>query len=333
MSYLRAFGNMTFASLRIRNYRLYFIGQAVSMSGTWMQTVALGWFVLELTHSGTQLGIVTALQFLPMLFLGPWGGVITDRLNKRALLIVTQVVFGITAGILSILIFTDLTQLWMLYLFGLIFGVVRIFDNPARQTFVSEMVPADNLKNAVSLNATINNLARAVGPSIGGILIATVGVAACFLFNALSYIAVIAVLCLMRKRDLHPSVPAGKKSGQLRAGLRYISTMPRIRNVLIIMGVIGTFAYEFQVSLPILAEQTFAAGAGGYAALMTSFGAGAVVGGLYAASRTKISMRHFVVSLFFFGISILGTAAAPTLELAVAGMALVGIFSINVTSL
>lgn len=328
-----AFGEKTFESLKIRNYRLYFIGQAVSMSGTWMQTVALGWFVLQLTGSGSQLGIVTALQFLPMLFLGPWGGVITDRFDKRVLLIWTQIAFALFAGLLGVLIFFDAAQLWIVYIIALAFGFIRIFDNPARQTFVSEMVPPDHLKNAVSLNATINNLARAVGPSIGGILIASVGVAACFIFNALSYVVVIMMLRMMQERDLERSTPSGKAKGQLMEGLRYINTMPRIRNVLIIMGVIGTFAYEFQVSLPILAEHTFNAGVGGYAALMASFGAGAVAGGLFAASRRRISMRHFVVSLFFFGVSILLTAIAPTLALAIAGMAIVGFFSINLTSL
>jgi MFS family permease len=330
---LRRYGKNTFSSLKIRNYRLYFFGQAVSMSGTWMQTVALGWLVLSVTGSGSQLGLVTALQFLPLTLLGPWGGVMTDRMDKRKLLIWTQTAFGSLAGILSVLVYLNAAPTGIIYLFALGLGFVRIFDNPARQTFVSEMVPGSELKNAVSLNATVNNLARAVGPSIGGILIATIGIATCFLFNALSYVAVIAMLFVMREAELHKAKPARKKKGQIVEGLHYVAAHPRIRDILVIIGVVGTFAYEFQVSLPILAEQTFQSGAAGYASLMSSFGLGAVVGGIFAAGRKRMSLQQFAVSLGLFGVSIILVALAPTLPLAIIGMAIVGVFSINVTAL
>jgi MFS family permease len=168
---------------------------------------------------------------------------------------------------------------------------------------------------------------------LGGILIATVGIAACFLFNAVSYIAVIIMLIMMSERDLYRGAPARKKSGQIREGLRYVAKMPRIKQMLIIIGVVGTLAYEFQVSLPIFAESTFHAGAGGYASLMSAFGVGAVIGGLFAAGRQNISMRQFTISLFLFGVSIVATSMAPTIALAILGMAVVGVFSINVTSL
>src|SRR3989338_5875399 len=196
MQFIRKFGHDTFASLKIRNYRLYFIGQAISMSGTWMQTVALGWLVLQLTHSGSQLGLVVGIQFVPILLFGAWGGVIVDRFDKRTLLVWTQITFMVLVSILSFLVFTDMVQLWMLYIFAFIFGTVRVIDNPSRQTFVSEIVGGEHLKNAISLNATENNLARAIGPSIAGILIATTGIAFCFLINAISYAAVILMLIL-----------------------------------------------------------------------------------------------------------------------------------------
>ena len=333
MEAIRKFGNQTFASLKIRNYRLYFIGRGISMCGSWMQVVALGWLVLQLSGSGTQLGIVLALQFLPILILGPWGGVIVDRLDKRSLIGWTQSTLGVFAIFISILVFTETMQMWMLYIVALAHGAVRVFDEPARQTFVSEMVDEAHVKNAVSLNATENNLARVIGPSIAGILIAGVGIAFCFLINGLSYIAVVLMLYMMRKKELRTELPVEKKSGQLMEGFRYVMATPVIRNTLLMMSFIGTFAYEFQVSLPILAKNTFGGDAASYAALMTAMGIGASVGGLYAASRHKIAPHHLVIFAMLFGISIVGVAFMPTLPLAVFSMFFVGLFSINVTSL
>ncbi|MDO8518249.1 MAG: MFS transporter [bacterium] len=330
---IKKFRNNTFSSLKIRNYRLYFIGQGISFSGTWMQTVAQGWLVLQLTHSGTQLGSVVALQFVPMLFLGPWGGLIVDRHNKRTILYIAQVAFGLLALAIAVLVFTGAIQIWMLYVFALLFGFVRIFDNPARQTFVAELVDAAHMKNAVSLNATENNLARAVGPSVAGVLIASVGIASCFLFNALSFLATIVTLYMMRTQELYQAPTYIKKSGELRAGFRYVWGSPLIRNTLALMAVVGAFAFEFQVSLPLLAQDTFHGGAGAYAALMSAMGAGAVVGGLFAAGRRSIASRHLVIFAFLFGASMVAVALMPTLAWAVAGMLVVGFFSINVTSL
>ena len=333
MDFVLSFGRTTFASLAIRNYRLYFIGQAISLSGTWMQTVALGWLVLTVTGSGSQLGLVTALQFLPMLLLGPYGGVVVDRSEKKKILFITQIFYGVFAGILSIIVFLGATKLWMLYIFAVSFGLVRVFENPARQTFVNELVGGDRLKNAISLNATANNLARAVGPSIGGIIIATAGIAFCFLFNALSYIATMVMLSKMRDEELIRGTGRKHASGDLVSGLRYAWSTPLIRNLLIMMAVVGTFSYEFQVSLPILAQQTFLGNAGDYATLMAAFGVGSVIGGLFSAGRHQVAMSHYVLAVFMFGVSILGTSVAPSLQVATIGMVIVGIFSINVTSL
>ena len=333
MERIKKFGHKTFSSLKIRNYRLYFIGQSISMSGTWMQTVAQGWLVLQLTHSGAQLGSVVALQFLPMLIAGPWGGLIADRFNKRRILYYTQSASGLLALGISILVFSGTIQIWMVYVFALCLGIVRIFDDPARQTFVSELVGSAHVKNAVSLNATANNLARVVGPSIGGILIAGIGIAFCFLVNAFSYIATIVMLFLMDKKELYSPPARRKKSGELREGFRYVMSSPLIRNTLIMMAFIGTFAYEFQISLPLLAQQTFHGDAASYAALMSALGAGSVVGGLFSAGRHKIAPRHLIIFALLFGASLIATSLMPTLTLAIIGMLVVGFFSINVISL
>lgn len=333
MQAVRLFGRGTFASLAIRNYRLYFIGQGVSMSGTWMQMIALGWLVLQLTHSGSQLGLVTAMQFLPVLLFGAWGGVLVDRFDKRHLLIWTQAVFAVLAIIISVLDFMGFIRIWMLYLYALALGLVRIYDNPGRQTFVAEMVPPEHLKNAVSLNSTENNLARAVGPSIGGGLIAAFGTGACFLLNAVSYVAVIVMLLRMRDDQLYGRMTVPRKRGQFREGLVYARRTPVIRNTLIMLALTGTFAYEFQVTLPVLADQTFHAGASGYAALMTAFGVGSVFGGLFAASRRSTTERQFLGFLLLFGVSMIAAALAPTISVAIVLMLVVGGFSINVISL
>ena len=333
MDRIKNFGRATFSSLKIHNYRLYFIGQAVSLSGTWMQTVALGWLVLELSGSGTQLGIVVALQFLPMLLLGPWGGLVADRYNKRAILYCTQVAFFVLALGTSILIFAGGATMPILYAFALLFGVVRLFDNPARQTLVSELVDHAHLKNAVSLNATVNNLARAVGPSIAGVLIAGIGIAFCFFFNALTYVAAFITLLYMKGDTVHARVSKTRKKGELREGFRYVLATPLIRNTLIMMACIGTFVFEFQVSLPILAQQVFHGDAKSYALLLAAMGAGSVLGGLFAAGRSTIAPHHLSMFMACFGVSLVAVALMPTLFLAVCGMFVVGFFSINVTSL
>lgn len=333
MDRIRRFGRVTFSSLAIRNYRLYSIGQAVSLSGTWMQTVALGWLVLVITGSGTQLGVVVALQFVPMLVLGPWGGLVADRYNKRHVLYCTQLTFFILTLGFSVLIMAGMVTLPVLYIFATLFGVVRLFDNPARQTFVVELVGQEHLKNAISLNATVNNLARAVGPSIAGVLIAGMGIAFCFLFNALTYLVALATLWRMRGASLHNVPPKQKQRGQVREGLRYVWSVPLIRNTLLMMAVIGTFVFEFQISLALLAHDVFWGDAKSYALLLAAMGAGSVVGGLFAAGRHTVAPRHLTVFMGLFGASLLVVALMPTLLLAAVGMVVVGFFSINVTSL
>src|SRR5918997_4886540 len=233
----------TFSSLAVRNYRLWVIGQGISLSGTWMQTVAQGLLVLQLTGSGTALGLITAVQALPVLLLGPWGGVIADRFPKRTILYTTQAVAGILALTLGGLVATGAIRIWMVYVLALGLGLVKAVDTPTRQTFVLEMVGRETLINAVSLNSTQVNLARVIGPAIAGVLIATVGIAACFIVNGISYFAVLAVLVAMHARDLHPAPLTTRMRGQLGAGFRYVRSSPVLRTILMMMAVIGTFTY------------------------------------------------------------------------------------------
>ncbi len=323
----------TFSSLKIRNYRLYFIGQAISLIGTWMQTIGQSWLVLKLTGSGTALGLVAAFQFLPILLLGPWGGVIADRFSKRKLLYFTQTASGILALILGILVATNSVQLWMVYTLALALGLVNTIDNPTRQVFVTEMVGKDHLSNALSLNSVEINLARVIGPAIAGALIATIGLAPCFIINAASYIPVVIVLFLMRKNELHHSPLAARVKGQLLEGFKYIKSSPLLRTILLMMAIIGTLTYEFTVILPLFAQFTFHGNAGTYALLTSSVGLGSALGGLFIASRRKIAPFMLVNAAFLFGIVILLTAIAPNLILAILALVLVGIFSINFLSL
>ncbi|MEX1271538.1 MAG: MFS transporter, partial [Acidimicrobiia bacterium] len=257
MSRSKALFGRTFAALAIRNFRLYFTGQVVSVSGTWMQRVAQSWLVLELTGSGAAVGGVTAFQFLPILFLAPMGGLVADRMDKRKVMFVTQTLAGSIAATLGVLVLTDLVQLWMVYGLALLLGLVGSFDNPVRSAFVMEMVGRSNLTNAIGLNSALVNIARIIGPAVGGILIVTVGIGACFLINAASYSALITALLLMRTHENENPVPEPRRRGQLREAWRYIRSEPVLRVPLVMMGVVGLLAYEFEVILPLFARFTF----------------------------------------------------------------------------
>jgi MFS family permease len=214
-----ALGRQTFAALAIPNYRRYFAGQAISLVGTWMQSIAQSWLVLQLTGSATALGFVVGLQMLPVLVLGPYGGVVADRIDKRRLMIALQSVMGVLALALGLLTVTGAVRLWQVYLFALLLGLINAFENPARQTFVLEMVGPRDLRNAVTLNSVLVNAARAVGAAVAGILIATVGIGVCFLLNAVSFVAVVYSLLSMDTGALSPTPPAVRAKGQ-RSGYR-----------------------------------------------------------------------------------------------------------------
>ncbi len=333
MEKIKQLGRSTFASLSVKNYRLYFIGQAISLSGTWMQTIAQGLLVLKITHSGTMLGLITALQFLPILFFGPLGGVVADRFPKQKILFATQAASGILALILGVLVLTQTVQLWMVGVLAFGLGLINMIDNPTRQTFIPEMVEDDKMTNAVTLNSWEINVTRVIGPTIAGILAATIGLAACFLFNGISYIAVLVVLYLMDIKKLHPAPITEKKSGQLREGFSYVAASPVLRNTLIMLALVGTLTYEFSIILPIFAQSTFHNLAAGYAGLTAAMGLGAVVGGLFTANRKNTSPKMLIITSVLFGLSMFVVALSPTLLIAMFGMVLVGASSINFNSI
>jgi len=328
-----ALTNRTFAALRFRNYRLYLGSQVVSFSGSWMQALAQSWLVLELTGSGTALGTVVACQFIPTLLLSPYGGMIADRVDKRKLIMVTQAVAGFLALLLGIVTLTGSVELWMVYVIAAGFGTVTAIDNPARQTFVMEMVGADDLSNAVTLNSVAVNAARVIGPAIGGVLIATLGVGQCFIFNAVSYLAVIIALQLIRRHELHPAVRTPRAPRQLREGFRYAWNQPTLRTSLVMLVLVGTFTFEFTVTLPLLTDTTFDAGAGGLATLSALMGFGAVIGGLFVASTGAPTLRRLVATATLFGTMMMVLAAAPSMTAAYITMPFVGAASISMIAL
>jgi MFS family permease len=322
------YGHMV-QSLRQRNYRLYFLGQLVSVAGTWMQTVAQSFLVLRLTGSGTALGLATAARFLPMFVMGPLGGLMADRLNKRRVLYVTQTLQGVLAAIFAILTATGVIEMWMVFLLALALGCVNVFDNPARQSFIAELVSPEELSNAVTLNSVSLNMARVFGAALGGVLVAGLGLATCFALNAVSFLAVLISLVMMRSADLRPSRRVPKEKGQVRAGLRYVRSTPELIVPLVMIAVIGTLAWEFHVSLPLMARDTFQGGAGAYGLMASVMGAGAVVGGLLTASRRNPRARALALAAMGWGVAILAAAGAPSLPSELAALVFVGYGSIT----
>jgi MFS family permease len=322
-------GRRTFDALSIPNFKRYFFGQSTSLVGTWMQSVAQSWLVYTLTHSATAIGLVLALQTLPILVLGPYGGVIADRVDKRRLMVFLQAMMGVQALVLGLLTVLHVVRFWELCVLALVLGFNNTFENPARQSFVLEMVGASKVRNAVSLNSTMVNAARAVGPAVAGVLIATVGVGVCFLVNAASFVAVVYSLTSMDTSALTPSPPARRARGQLREGFRYVAREPRLAVPLVMMAIVGTLAYEFQVTLPVLAKQTFHGNATTYGFLTAAMGVGAVFGGLVTATRGRTGLRPLVIAGTLFGITILGAALSPVLAVEFLVIAAVGWTSVT----
>jgi MFS family permease len=333
LTYLKQRSQETFSSLYIRNYRLYYAGQIISTSGTFMQSVAQAWLVLKLTNSGTALGITSALQYIPILVLGPYGGVIADRISKRKILYFTQSISGILALILGGLVAVNLVRVWMVYILAFCLGMVNVFDNPTRQTFYVELVGEEHLRNAVTLYSTLVNLARIVGPALAAALIAGLGLAPCFIINGISYAAVILMLGLMHADELIVTPPVPSAKGQIREGFKYVASTPVIGSTLLMMALIGTFTYEFQVSLPLIAQFTFHGDASSYALLTAGMGVGAATGGIFFASRKGIQLSKIIGASLLFGLSVLAAAFMPSLFLTGLAMVFVGIASINFSSL
>jgi MFS family permease len=326
---LTGVGRVTFAALAIPNYRRYIAGQSVSLIGTWMQMAAQSWLVLSLTGSATALGVIVALQTLPVLLLGPYGGVVADRVDKRRLMVILQGAMGVQALILGLLTVMGVVQLWEIGVLAALLGLNNAFENPARQAFMLEMVGAESLRNAVSLNSVLVNVARVIGPAVAGVLIATVGEGPCFLLNAASFVAVIVSLVSLDRSAIHPSPPSPRRPGQLRDGLRYVRRSPDLGVPLAMMALVGALAYEFQVTLPVMAKQGLHAGATGYGFMTAAMGVGAVVGGLFVATRGRTGLPTLVLASCAFGVVLGFACVAPNLPTELIALALAGGASIS----
>ncbi len=314
----------SFNSLEVPNYRRYFAGQLISLSGTWMQTVAAVWLILTLTDSGVAVGLTTALQFLPMLLFGAWGGLLADRMSKRRLLIVTQSLMMVPAIGLLVVTATGVVTPWMVYLGVFAFGLLNAVDNPTRQSFVIEMVGPERVVNAVSLNSVIVQAARIGGPALAGILIATVGVGPCFAINALTFVAMIVALALMDPRQLREPPVAPRERGAIRAGLRYVARTPELALPLALMGLVGTLGFNFQVVLPLLAKFSFGGGAMTYGALVSAMAVGSIAGALITGAHGRTGPRLIAGGALAFGVSALGAAAMPSLALEIPLLVVLG---------
>ncbi|HAE36813.1 TPA: MFS transporter [Candidatus Nomurabacteria bacterium] len=327
------FFKQTFSSLGVRNFRLYMIGQAISLSGTWMQVLAQGWLVLSLTHSGFQLGLVSALQFLPILVLSPWGGMMADKFNKRKIIIFTQGMFAMLAIALGLMVVTGKIEIWMIYIFALMLGIVTSIDNPTRQSFISEMVGKDRITNAVTLSILVVNIARAIGPVIGGIVIVSAGIGMCFILNGISFLAVIVVLFLMRSGELHQSVSVKKNKMKILDGIRYVRTSKPLSNTLIMMAIIGTLTYEFAISMPLLAQSTYNGTAALYATFISAIGLGSILGGLLSAIFVKKATQKLLVfTALMFGLTFTLVGIIPSKFITTILLFIVGVFSVNFIS-
>ena len=322
-----------FRSLRVRNYRLYAGGQLVSLTGTWMQRVAQDWLVLELTNSGTALGIVTALQFLPSLLFGLWGGLLADRYDKRKLLLATQTGLALVALILGVLDVTGIVQYWQVLVLALALGLVSAIDSPVRQSFVVEMVGPDDLTNAVGLNSTIFNSARILGPAVAGVMITAIGTGWAFVANGISSIAVLTGLALMRPAELRPSPAIDRIRGQLRAGLHYVRQRQDLLLTMVLVFVVGTFGLNFQITTALLAKQVFHRGATGYGLLSTALAVGACVGAVLATRRrTRPSLLFLLLAAMAFGLLEILAGSMPGFGATALMLVLVGLAMLTFTT-
>ena len=324
---------LTFRSMSVRNYRLYFAGQLISTTGTWMQSIAQAWLVLQITGSGVALGLTVALQFTPVLLVGAWGGLVADRVDKRRLLIGTQAAAGVLALLLGAVTALGVVQLWMIFVLALGLGTVNALDNPARRAFVVEMVGTEHVSNAVSLSSAMFMAARVIGPAIAGLVIAGLGVSWCFFANGVSYSAAVLAFVAMREKEFFAVEPVPRRKGQLREGLRYAWSTPALRLVLVLTAVIGTLAFNFQVVLPLLAKETFGGGAETLGVLYAFMSIGSVIGALVSAHEAQATRRFVLGAALAFGAALVVAAFAPTLGLELLVLVPVGAAGIAFTAM
>ncbi len=302
-----------FRSLRYRNYKLFFFGQLVSLAGTWMQEVAQAWLILKLTDSPLALGVAMTIRFTPMLVLALFSGLLADRLPKRRLLLISQSVMLAQAVCMAVLTATGVIQLLHIYLLSAVRGLADALDGPVRQSIVVEMVGPKDVGNAVALNSTLFNAARVIGPAIGGVVVATVGITACFVVNSVSFLAVLAALVAMRPGEFYavPSVPSGSFRRQLGDGFRYAVATPDVALILLLVTAIGTFGYNWQTVLPLLAKYGLHSGPGGLGALTAALGMGSLLAAVFAAYRGPTAKRVFLSAASVFSVLLLLVALSP----------------------
>ncbi|OZM81661.1 MFS transporter [Pseudonocardia sp. MH-G8] len=318
----------TFGALRVRNFRIYLSAHAVASTGTWMQNIALEWLVLELSGSPVAVGITMACQFLPMLLIGMYGGMIADRYPKRMILMVTQTVNGLLAASLAVLTISGNVRVEHVYGFALVVGLVFVVDNPTRQVFVNEVVSARYVRNAIALNAAVFQTTRLVGPAVAAVLISTVGTGWAFAANAVSYLAPLVGLMIIRTAELLPSPPLARAPGQLRSALRYVADRPHVAWTIVLVGVVGTFGLKFPVVLTAMASETFGGttdgGAQLYGLFNVALAVGSIAGALFAGARTHTRLRTIVLAGAAFGVAQVAAALAPGLGTFLAALVAMG---------
>ncbi len=330
ISALRGLLNKNFKSLRHYNYRLYWISQLISVTGTWMQNVALAWLVVTMTGSAIALGTATALQFLPILLFSLFAGVFIDRWPKLNILLATQTVSAIQAFVLWALVAAKIVTLWEIYILSLVLGLVNAFDQPGRQAFVAEMVPDEDVGNAVALNSLLFNAARTVGPAIAGVTIAALGVAPSFLLNGVSYLAIIAALLMMRRKELRTfqsKVESTVKEG-IKEGISFAVNEPAIASILIVLVFVGTFGYNFNTILPLLVKFVMEGGPRMFGVLTAALGIGSMIGALLVAGRQRPTRRFIYVFATVFAVVDIVIAFSRSYALTVALLVLLGLASI-----
>ncbi len=329
---MRAFGAETFRSLRGRNFRLFAIGQVISQTGTWMQMVAIGLLVLAITDSGVAVGVVTAVQFVPILLLGAWAGLLSDRSDRQRLLIVLNTVGAVAATAFALLVLIDRAELWSIYLLTLVAGTITALENPTRRAFVTDLVDDDDIANAVGLNSTLMTGSRIVGPAVAGALIAGPGIGWCFAAHAASHLPKLWLFTRMDRGDFRPSDRLVKAKGQLREGLRYVWATPELKLPLLLVASVGTLAFNFSVILPLFATRDLGGTATTYTALFSVMSMGSVVGALAVARRKTADTRFLALGSLCLAASMFALAAAPTTWAAHLLVLPVGLTSVMVVS-
>jgi MFS family permease len=332
MTRIRAFGSETFRSLRVRNFRLFFVGQIISQTGTWMQMIAIGLLVLAITDSGTAVGLVTAMQFLPILVFGAWGGVLADRRDRHHLLIAMNVAGAVVATAFSVLVLSGHEALWSVYLLAFAAGMVTALENPARRSLVTDLVAEKDVPNAVGLNSTLMTTSRVFGPALGGLLIAGPGIGWCFAANAVSFVPQVVLFLRMDRTKFRPTVLVAKAKGQLRAGLRYVWGQPELRLPLLLVTAVGTMTFNFGVILPLFATRDLGGSATTFTAMMSIMSLGSVIGALTIARRTQANTAFLARCTLALGVAMTALAFAPGTLAAYLAVVPVGITSIMVIS-